>query len=100
MSDLYYDVVHAVGSAIFWASSKALVLHRDRVKRMRPPYILAANHHSPFDVPLLIRHTPHRLDFLSTVEAFGHPFSNWFYGSMNAFPIDRSKLDHASVRGA
>lgn len=97
MSDLYYNVVHAIGSAIFWGSSRPVVLHRERAD-VAGPFILAATHLSPFDVPLLIRHTPRKLDFVSIVEVFRHPFVAWFYGSMNAFPLDRSKPDGPTVR--
>ncbi len=97
MSDLYYNVVHAIGSAIFWGSSRPVVLHRERAN-VAGPFILAATHLSPFDVPVLIRHTPRKLDFVSIVEVFRHPFVAWFYGSMNAFPLDRSKPDSPTVR--
>jgi 1-acyl-sn-glycerol-3-phosphate acyltransferase len=46
----------------------------------------------------MIRHTPVKLDFVSTFEAFHPRFAAWFYGSMNAFPIDRFKPDGAGVR--
>jgi 1-acyl-sn-glycerol-3-phosphate acyltransferase len=97
MSDLYYNVVRAIGSAIFSGSSRPVVLHRERANVVGP-FILAATHLSPFDVPLLIRHTPRKLDFVSIVEVFRHPFVAWFYGSMNAFPLDRSKPDSPTVR--
>jgi len=49
-------------------------------------------------VAMMIRHTPAFLDFVSIYEVFGHWFPRWFYGSMNAFPIDRFKPDRAGVR--
>lgn len=97
MSDLYYDVVHTIGSAIFWGSARPIVMHRERTDRAGP-FIVASNHHSPYDVPLLIRHSRRRLDFVSIVEVFRSRFVAWFYGSMNAFPIDRSRADSAGVR--
>lgn len=97
MSDVYYNVVHAVGSAIFWGTSRPTILHRDRVNRPGA-FILASTHLSPFDVPLLVRHAPRKLDFVSIVEVFRNPFVAWFYGSMNAFPLDRSKPDSPTVR--
>lgn len=97
MGDLYYNVVHAIGSAIFWTTSRPTVLHRERAG-VSGPFILAATHLSPFDVPLLIRHSPRKLDFVSITEVFKNPFVAWFYGSMNAFPLDRSKPDGPTVR--
>jgi 1-acyl-sn-glycerol-3-phosphate acyltransferase len=97
LSDAYYQVVHAIGSAIFWGTSRPVVLHRQRARRPGA-FILAATHLSPFDVPLLMRHTPRKLDFVSIVEVFRNPFVARFYGSMNAFPLDRSKPDSPTVR--
>jgi 1-acyl-sn-glycerol-3-phosphate acyltransferase len=45
-----------------------------------------------------MRHTPRLLDFVSIVEVFKHPLLGWFYGNMNAFPLDRSKPDAPTVR--
>ncbi len=97
MSDTFYNLIRAIGTPIFWASARPTVigLHHARLKG---PFILAANHHSPYDVPLLIRHTPRKLDFVSIVEVFRNPFVAWFYGSMNAFPLDRSRPDSPTVR--
>src|SRR5260370_39731203 len=82
---------------IFWTTSRPIVLHAERSRR-KGGYILASNHHSPYDVPLLIRHSKRKLDFVSTVEVFSHRFAAWFYGNMNAFPLDRSKPDRPTVR--
>jgi len=45
-----------------------------------------------------MRHTARNLDFVSIVEVFRKPLVGWFYGSMNAFPLDRSKPDSPTVR--
>lgn len=97
MSDLYYDIVYGIGTSIFWTCSRPLVLHRERSDR-QGAFILAATHLTPFDVPMLIRHSRRRLDFVSIVEVFRNPFVAWFYGNMNAFPLDRSKPDSPTVR--
>src|SRR5260221_7805481 len=82
---------------IFWTTSRPIVLHAERSRR-KGGYILASNHPSPYDVPLLIRHSRRKLDFVSTVEVFQNRFAAWFYGSMNTFALDRSKPDGATVR--
>lgn len=97
MGDLYYNVVHAIGSAIFRVTSRPTILHRERLDRSRA-CLLVSTHLSPFDVPLLMRHAPRKLDFVSIVEVFRNPFVAWAYGSMNAFPLDRSKPDSPTVR--
>lgn len=97
MSDLFYRVVRMAGSVAFAASARPVVLGAHNVPR-RGPCILAPTHQSPFDVPLLIRHTPRLVDFVSITEIFQRPFIGWFYGHMNAFPLDRGRPDAPAVR--
>lgn len=97
MSDAFYRVVRFFGSHPFWMSSRCVVTGLEHIPRPGPA-IIACTHSSPFDVPLLIRHSPRLLDFVSIVEVFENPFVAWFYGSMNAFPLDRHKPDAPTVR--
>jgi 1-acyl-sn-glycerol-3-phosphate acyltransferase len=97
VSDLFYNFIWGIGTHAFWVSSRAVVLHRERLKRPGA-YILASTHLSPFDVSCLIAKSPRKLDWVSIVEVFRKPFVGWFYGSMNAFPLDRSRPDSPTVR--
>ncbi len=97
MSDLFYRVVRLLGTPAFWVSGSPVVLGTHRVPT-KGACIIAATHQSPYDVPLLIRHTRRMLDFVSIVEVFCNPLLGWFYGSLNAFPLDRSRPDGRAVR--
>lgn len=97
MSDHFYKTVRNVGSAIFALSSRPVVIGLEHVPTAGP-FILASTHLSAYDVPLLIRHTPRPLDFVSTTEVFRNRFAAWFYGNMNAFPLERSRPDARTVR--
>lgn len=97
MSDAFYNLVWHLGHHAFWVSSSPTVLNAE-VTRRAGAYILASNHSSPYDIPLLMRHSARNLDFVSIVEVFRKPLVGWFYGSMNAFPLDRSKPDSPTVR--
>jgi 1-acyl-sn-glycerol-3-phosphate acyltransferase len=97
VSEAFYDVIRFVGRHVFWLTSRPLVLHAERLRRAGA-FIVAANHQSPYDVPLLIRHAGRHLDFVSITEVFRNPFVAWFYGSMNAFPLDRARRDSLAVR--
>lgn len=97
MSKFFYHLVKHVGSAIFWWSSRPIILHVERTARPGA-FILAANHTSTYDVPLIVRHSRRDLDFVSITEAFDYRFLAWFFGSMNAFPINRSKPDYRGMR--
>jgi len=97
MSDWYYTLVRAIGTPAFWVSASPVVLHRERVP-MTGPVILAATHFSPYDVPLLIKDTKRRLDFVSIIEVFSNRWVRWFFNNMNVIPIDRSRVDTAATR--
>jgi 1-acyl-sn-glycerol-3-phosphate acyltransferase len=97
VSDAFYNFIWGIGTHAFWVSSRATVLHRERLRRPGA-YILASTHLSPFDVAVLIAKSPRKLDWVSIVEVFQKPFVGWFYGSMNAFPLDRSRPDSPTVR--
>jgi 1-acyl-sn-glycerol-3-phosphate acyltransferase len=97
LSDAFYTIVRTIGSQPFWLSSSPVVVGVE--KTVRPGgLLLASNHESPYDVPLLIRHCARRIDFVSIAEVFQNPFVSMFYGSMNAFPLDRSKRDLKTLR--
>ena len=97
MSDIAYYVVWQIGVTAFWTSSSPTVLHKDRLRR-KGAYILAPTHFSPYDVACLIAISPRNLGWVSIVEVFRNPFVALFYGSMNAFPLDRSRPDSPTVR--
>ena len=97
MSDRFYRLIRVVYGHPFDVSGRPTLLHRERSARPGP-FLLAANHHSPFDAPLLIRHSVRLLDFVSITEVFERPITGWFYGHLNAFPLDRSKRDTATMR--
>lgn len=73
------------------------MLHPERPRRPGA-YLLAANHLSPFDVPCLIKESGRKLDFVSITEVFENPLMAWFYGNMNAFPLDRRRHDVGATR--
>jgi 1-acyl-sn-glycerol-3-phosphate acyltransferase len=97
VSDRFYTLVKLLGRPVFWLASRPLVLHGERLARPGA-FIVAANHQSPYDVPVLIRHARRHLDFVSIVEVFRRPFTGWLYRRMNAFPLDRSRPDVAAIR--
>lgn len=97
MSDIFYRFIRAVGTPAFQVSATPVVMGIEHLARPGP-FIVAANHTSPYDVALLIRHSPRLLDFVSITEVFRKPIVAWFYGSLNAFPLDRGRADPKTVR--
>ena len=97
MSDAFYRTLLVLGRPAFWTSSRPTVLNAAATARPGA-FILAANHTSPYDVPILMLHCRRRIDFVSITEVFCNPFTAWLYGNMNAFPLERSRPDLPAVR--
>lgn len=97
MGDRFYDILCTLGRPAFWVSSSPVIVGTEHTDRPGG-YLLAANHQSPYDIPVLFRHCRRRIDFVSIVEVFKHKPVAMLYGAMNAFPLDRSRPDVATVK--
>lgn len=67
---------------------------------MRGPVILASNHDSFVDIPLLAVVTPRPVWFMAKQELFRSAFRRWFLHAVGGFPVRRDLNDLASVRAA
>lgn len=97
MSDAFYTLVRSVGLPVFALSSRASVLHADRLTA-KGPLIIAPNHLSPYDIPCLMASTARVLDFVAMKELFRHPCGDRFFRGMNAIPLDRGRADPLATR--
>jgi 1-acyl-sn-glycerol-3-phosphate acyltransferase len=97
VSDPFYNLTVLVCKPAFTISSSPIVLHADRIPR-RDACIIAPTHLSAFDVPCLMAITPRNFDFVSIVELFRKPLLATFFRKMNAFPLDRGRVDPATTR--
>ena len=70
------------------------------VLKTEEPLIIAANHRSYIDPPLLNAVSPEPLVFLAKKELFEGKLKNWFFKSMNAIPVDRGKADFNALNEA
>ncbi|MDR0533697.1 MAG: 1-acyl-sn-glycerol-3-phosphate acyltransferase [Verrucomicrobiales bacterium] len=62
--------------------------------------VLASNHVSHFDPPLIGAYPPYKLDFMAMKELFSNPVGDFFLRLIDAFPVDRSTADMKAVRTA
>ena len=95
--DLFYRGLVRLGRFPMWVTSRPIIVEAHHAAR-EGGYILASNHFSPYDIPILMRSTPRRLDFVSIIEFFQKPFVAWLFSNMNAFPLDRHHADPKTVR--
>ena len=97
MSDIFHRTVRLIGRMVFRLASAPKILHAERARRSGA-YLLAANHAAAYDAPLIITANPRVMYWLSVVEIFRHPFSRWFLSAFGALPLNRAKVDTATVR--
>ena len=63
-------------------------------------YILASNHISNIDPPIMGISTPRRLHFMAKVELFKNPLVGWWLKKLWAFPIKRGESDFGALKAA
>lgn len=70
-------------------------------KTARPgAYILAANHISHFDPPIIGVVARRKIDWMAMVELFAHPIVRAWMLAIDSFSVDRGRPDRAAVRTA
>lgn len=62
--------------------------------------VLAANHESMWDIPLLAVASPRRIVFMAEEGVFGSPFASWFFTRLGGFPVRRGVGDLRAIRAA
>src|SRR2546423_79553 len=84
---------------LFAVIGKMHILHRERSK-VRGAYILAANHISHFDPPILSVAARRKIDWMGMIELFEKPIVATWLRAIDTFPTDRARVDRAAVRTA
>ncbi len=77
--------VHVVG----WANTK-----------QGGAFILAANHISHFDPPIIATVVQRKVDWMAMAELFPHPVLGRVLRAIECFPADRNRADRATIRSA
>lgn len=71
---------------------------RPGLARRKGAWILASNHISHFDPPLIGVAACRKLDWMGMVELFRQPILAAWLRAIDAFPVDRAHLDRGAVR--
>lgn len=66
----------------------------------RGKMILASNHISHFDPPVIGAYFERQLDWMAMEELFRNPWSGRFLRALGAFPVDRGGADREAIRTA
>ncbi|SDU25379.1 1-acyl-sn-glycerol-3-phosphate acyltransferase [Verrucomicrobium sp. GAS474] len=97
MPDLFYRLCQFSVRLLALLFVSLRVSGREHLPR-RGAFILASNHVSHFDPPVLTAATPRPIDYLTSAEFFQHPFVSRFFRALNAFAFDRTRRDLASIK--
>ena len=92
-----------VAIIVFGAYARAFkglrVFGADNVPR-DGPLVVACNHFSSWDPPVVGVAIPRPLDFMAKVELFASPLGAAFMRGLGAFPVDRSRSDVGAIKEA
>jgi len=94
---MFYSVIRTVGwllLKIFWRME---VIGIENVPE-RGGVIIASNHVSYLDPIVLGASTKRKIHFMAKKEVFNNIFSSIFLKNLNAFPVDRKKIDILAFR--
>ena len=64
------------------------------------PFLLAANHISHFDPPVISAVVSRKIDWMAMAEFFPMPLLGPFLRAVDAFPADRDRADRTTIRTA
>ena len=94
---VYFAVLNFVRYCVFPPFGGVRVLHRERMP-MEGSVIVAANHASFADPPVVAISTNRRLNFMAKAELFKPPIFGPLIRRIGAFPVHRGVADPAARR--
>jgi len=95
----FYDVAKVVVKAILLTTFRFGVVGAEKVPR-DGGLIVAANHISNFDPPILGVAVPRPVWYMAKKELFAMPIIRWLIPRLNAFPVDRQAGGTAALRAS
>lgn len=96
---LFYFAATNTMKLLLVALTRWRVDGKDNVPR-RGPLIVASNHLSIIDPPLLGASVPRRITFMAKQELFGPPMVRLIVQAYGAFPVRRGEIDREALRSA
>ena len=96
---LYYGVGKFLFSIVFRLIFRTRIVGHERIPRAGG-LLVACNHISLLDPPLLGAVMPRPVEFMTMVELFRKPWFARLLRTVGCFPVDRSRIDHGAAREA
>lgn len=94
-----FRILHIIALMLTKLTSRPEVIGRERIPR-DPPYILATNHLSAFDIPLLAAVFPHAIRALAAIEHRSNPLYALVLEASGAIWVRRGEVDRQALRTA
>jgi 1-acyl-sn-glycerol-3-phosphate acyltransferase len=95
LSGIYY-MAQAISRFIFNVFYDLKVDGLDNLPK--PPFIIACNHESNFDPPMVGCHLPYHCYYLAKKQLFENPVLGNLFDQLNAIPVDQENPDRVALR--
>lgn len=93
-----YEAIRNLARFVFFLTFRTHVRGRYNIPR-KGPYIIASNHLSWLDVPLVALNVPGKVVYMAKDETF-HGSYGWLTRFLGAFPVKRGEADRQAMRAA
>ncbi len=94
-----YHLTKWAAKGLFACVTRIRVLHQAEAQDPGP-FILAANHISHFDPPILAAIVRRKVDWMAMAELFPHPVLGHVLRAIECLPTDRHRANRATIRDA
>jgi len=95
---VFYEALRAFIKLAFFLVARVHLRGRYNLPR-KGPYIIAANHLSWTDIPLVPTYVPGKVVYMAKEESF-HGRLGWLVRLLGAFPVKREESDRRAIRAA
>lgn len=96
---MWYRFVQFIFSILFRIIFRLKVVGRENIPK-EGALVIACNHVSNLDPPMVGTATSRPINFMAKSELFENPILGWLYASLGAFPVHRGAADAKAIRTA
>ncbi len=94
-----YEAIRLLAKVVFFVALRLRLRKRYNIPK-QGPYIIAANHLSWTDIPLVPAYIPGKVVYMAKEELFLDKRIGWLVRFLGAFPVKRGEGDRQSLRAA
>lgn len=95
---MFYEIARGIVSAVFHIIFKIIVLGKENIPKEKGSFIIASNHVSNNDPPMIGVVFKKKYTFMAKEELFNvNPVFTWLIKKLGAFPVKRGSKDTAAI---